>query len=163
MGCRWSAEHLSWASCSRGGRVWGAHHCQPGHRRFSLLEQELGQGRSLRHVTPRQPRPHHGRPPHLPAVQVSSRSRWPQIGCALHTLPRLWPTGGPDTPGLSHGSRGAAQTVAGGGSLSPLAPAGAPLAGTSPCSPAQRHQLCTARAAQMTSSPCGCAGQGGWS
>ncbi|XP_057362510.1 dihydropyrimidinase-related protein 4 isoform X2 [Manis pentadactyla] len=62
------------SQAQRGGRVWGAHHCQPGHRWLPLLGQELGQGCGLRHITPRQPGPHHCRPPHLPAVQPVGRA-----------------------------------------------------------------------------------------
>lgn len=71
-------------ACCRGGRVWGAHHCQPGYRRLPLLGQELGQGRGLCHIAPCQPGPYHCRPPHLPAVQVRGGSGWPRAACVLH-------------------------------------------------------------------------------
>lgn len=77
----------------RGGCLWRAHHCQPGHGWLTLLEQELGQGCGLRHFTPYQPRPYHCRPPHLPAVQVSSHPTKAQVSlrppslCFLQTPP----------------------------------------------------------------------------
>lgn len=58
----------------RGGGVRGTHHCQPGRRRLAPLEQELGQGRSLRHLAPHQPGPHHHGAPRLPDVQVGAAS-----------------------------------------------------------------------------------------
>ncbi|XP_036867217.2 dihydropyrimidinase-related protein 4 isoform X1 [Manis javanica] len=72
------------SQAQRGGRVWGAHHCQPGYRRLPLLGQELGQGRGLCHIAPCQPGPYHCRPPHLPAVQVRGGSGWPRAACVLH-------------------------------------------------------------------------------
>lgn len=53
----------------------------------------MGQGCGLRHFTPYQPRPYYCRPPHLSAVQVSTRptkaqiSRQPPSLCFLQTPP----------------------------------------------------------------------------
>lgn len=50
--------------------VRGAHFRQLGHRWDSLLEQELGKGRRLRHLSATQPWSHHSRLPQLSAVMV---------------------------------------------------------------------------------------------
>lgn len=82
------ASHVS--PC-RGGGVRGAHHCQPGQQRLPLLEQELGEGRGLRHVPPGQPGPQHCRPPHLPAVQVGAAPSAPGAPALARELPRGQP------------------------------------------------------------------------
>ncbi|KAL0187280.1 hypothetical protein M9458_018950, partial [Cirrhinus mrigala] len=47
--------------------VRGTHLSQPGDRRHSLLEQELGQSCGLHHISTPQPRPHHPGLSQLPA------------------------------------------------------------------------------------------------
>lgn len=53
--------------------LWRANHCKSGNRRFTLLEQELGQSGCLRHLSSTEPWPDHTRLSQLPALLV--------IGC----------------------------------------------------------------------------------
>jgi len=100
----------------------GAHHRQPGRRRVALLEQELGQSRSLRHVPPHQPGPHHAGPPRLPAVLVSSVSAGMAERVGRVGIPRRWSqcrlwerhcgAGSPQAPRRRSGARRSVPRVA---------------------------------------------------
>lgn len=100
----------------RSGRVWGAHHCQPGCRWLALLEQELGKGCRLCHFTPYQPRPQHHRPSYISTVQVSShlRSQVDMWAARLLTI----------RASLSHEPGGPSKWWTVGEIWSPLVPAG---------------------------------------